>query len=65
MLLDVCLLPWPRRGAACLRMHVTQLLRHRKVHRLLATLVSVAAYTKLRAWLAGDHLVRIYRKVCF
>ena len=64
MLLDLCLLPWPRRGPACLRLHVFRLLTRRKLHRLLLTLASVAAYTKLRSWLAGDHLVRIYRKVC-
>lgn len=64
MLLDLCLLPWPRRGPACLRLHALRLLTHTKLHRLLSTLASVAAYTKLRSWLAGDHLVRIYRKVC-
>ena len=64
MLLDLWLLPWPRRGPACLRLHPARLLTHRKLHRLLFTLVSVAAYIKLRSWLAGDHLVRIYRKVC-
>lgn len=65
MLLDLCLLPWPRRGPACLRLHrhAARLLTHRKLHRLLLTLLSLAAYTKLRSWLAGDHLVRIYRKV--
>lgn len=65
MLLDLCLLPWPRRDPAGPQLCASQLLSHRKVHRLLATLVSVVAYTKLRSWLAGDHLVRIYRKVCF
>ena len=62
-LLDLCLLPWPRRGPARLCLHAKHLLSHRKVHRLLVMLVSVAAYTRLRSWLAGDHLVRIYRKV--
>lgn len=63
MLLDLYMLPWPRRGSACLYQHAAHLLRHRKLHRLLLMLLTVLAYAKLRSWLAGDHLVRIYRKV--
>ena len=63
MLLDLYMLPWPRGGTATLMQRVSLLLRHRKLHRMLLMLLALASYAQLRSWLAGDHLVRIYRKV--
>ncbi|KAL0052516.1 hypothetical protein WJX82_003322 [Trebouxia sp. C0006] len=63
VLIDVYMLPWPRLSSRSLRHHAAQLLCHRKVIRLVAVTAAVAAYAQLRSWLAGDHLVRIYRKV--
>ncbi|DBA82648.1 hypothetical protein WJX77_007258 [Trebouxia sp. C0004] len=63
VLIDIYLLPWPRLSSSSLRHCAAQLACHRKVIRLVAVTAAVAAYAQLRSWLAGDHLVRIYRKV--
>lgn len=63
VLIDMYILPWPRLSSRSLRHHTAQLACHRKVIRLVAVTAAVAAYAQLRSWLAGDHLVRIYRKV--
>ena len=63
MLIDVYLLPWPRRGSTSLQRRLMQLASNRKAHRLLLVGGAVTAYAQLRSLLAGDHLVRIYRKV--
>ena len=63
ILIDVYLLPWPRRDHRTCQQHLIQLAKHRKAARLAAVSAAVVAYAKLRSWLAGDHLVRIYRKV--
>lgn len=63
VLIDTYMLPWPRLSSRSLRHHAAQLACHRKVIRLVAVTAAVAAYAQLRSWLAGDHLVRIYRKV--
>ncbi len=63
VLIDVYMLPWPRLSSCSLRHQAAQLACHRKVIRLAAVTAAVAAYAQLRSWLAGDHLVRIYRKV--
>lgn len=63
VLWDVYLLPWPNRGGRTLPQRALQLANHKKVHRLVVMCCTVVAYARLRSWLAGDHLVRIYRKV--
>ena len=63
VLIDMYMLPWPRLSSSSLRHHAAQLACHRKVIRLVAVTAAVVAYAQLRSWLAGDHLVRIYRKV--
>jgi hypothetical protein len=40
-----------------------KLLRSRKAARLVALALALLSYVKLRSWVAGDQLVRIYRKV--
>ncbi len=40
-----------------------KLLRSRKAARLACLALALFAYVKLRSWVAGDQLVRIYRKV--
>ena len=67
ILIDIYILPWPRRGSTSLQQHVGQLASSTKTHRLLVIASAVVAYAKLRSWLAIDHLVSIYRKVthCF
>ena len=63
VLIDVYILPWPRRGSRPLPRHARQLALHRKTIRLAVVVGAVTAYAQLRSWLSGDHLVRIYRKV--
>lgn len=63
VLWDVFLLPWPSRGLRTLAQRAIQLVAHKKGHRLIVICGCVIAYAHLRSWLAGDHLVRIYRKV--
>lgn len=62
---DVFLMPWPPRAGRTPFQRACQLMHHKKVHRILVISCCVVAYARLRSWLAGDHLVRIYRKVSF
>ena len=63
VLIDMYMLPWPRRGSGPWPRHALQLALHRKTIRVVLIGAAVTAYARLRSWLAGDHLVRIYRKV--
>lgn len=63
MLIDVYLLPWDGSAPGTWQQRPPKLASHPKLHRLAAVTLAVVAYAKLRSWLAGDHLVRIYRKV--
>ena len=63
VLWDVFLVPWPPKAGRSPVQRANQLLHHKKVHRILLISSCVLCYTRLRSWLAGDHLVRIYRKV--
>ena len=63
VLWDVFLLPWPVRGRRGAVQRAVQLAATRKAQRLALVSCCVLAYACLRSWLAGDHLVRIYRKV--